>query len=48
MAEPHIHASALNAVMIALAVIVVFGSLHLLALNNANHPLSVAWQGLGF
>ena len=48
MAEPHIHASAINAVMIALAVVVVFGSLHLLALDHPNHPLSVAWQGLGF
>ena len=48
MAEPHIHASAINAAMVALAVIVVFGTLHLLALNFPDHPLSVAWQGLGF
>lgn len=45
---PHFHVNGINTLMVMLAIVFAFGSLHLLAASFPQSKLSQAWVGLGF
>lgn len=45
--KPHVHIGAVSLFASTLAIVAVFGTLHLLSLTSDNH-LSRAWLALGF
>ena len=45
--KPHVHLTAIHGIAVVCVVVIVFGTLHLMALSKDNRP-SRAWVGLGF
>ena len=45
--KPHVHLTAVHGIAVICAVVIVFGTLHLLSLTKDNR-FSRAWVGLGF
>lgn len=46
--KPHVHLTAIHGIAVVCVVIIVFGTLHLLALSSKDGRASRAWVALGF